>query len=203
MCSKINIDNYIEDIIGIYNSEIGNMETLNRGELRQAKGDLVESITPLILRAAWKYIGGSNKDFKYIDKNQKVTIYKKNKCRGIKYKLELDGRVLLNNKNCIVKEDKAYIDTSMYKRALQDFDIYRKTNKNSLLICIALEEARNKNSKKVLESYFDFKPINIILLKDNRSSSKEISRPCNFKELSKESLIKNIKIIGKAMEKFL
>ena len=140
-----------ESIVDMYTDSIYSMYTMTAGQIRGAKGDLVENIVDVIVKLAWHEIGGEKDRLEIKKHTGKISIdedyvetltpeyvrehIEQNKGKYI-YKVELDRAVKIDNKIILGIECKSYIENAMFKRTLKDFELIVKLLYPELLFCV-------------------------------------------------------------------
>ena len=207
-----------ESVVDMYTDSIHSMYTMTAGEIRGAKGDLVENLVDVIVKLAWHEIGGEKDrlDIKKhtgrisIDEDYVETLTPKyvrdhieqNKGKYI-YKVELDRAVEIDNKIILGIECKSYIENAMFKRTLKDFELIVKLLYPDLLFCVfqfenslggdygKVSEQRQLGSESThtLLSHTPSVELEIITLLDgDRKSDRPIHKRDYFKELPVENI---------------
>ena len=207
-----------ESIVDLYTESIHLMYNMTPGQIRGAKGRLVENIVDAIVRLAWHEIGGQANRFDIRKRTDRITIeedYVKNltpetvrnhveRNKG-KYfcKLELDRAVQIDQELILGIECKSYIENAMLKRTLKDFELIAKLLYPNLLFCVFQFENNlggdygeagkpvqlGSESTHTLLSHTPEVHLEIITLLDgDRRANREIHKPQFFKELPVENV---------------
>ena len=207
-----------ESIVELYTDNIHSMYNMTPGQIRGAKGALVENMVNAIVRLAWDEIGGEGYRFNIQRRTGEIAIeedYVKNLTpesvrRHIQrnmgkyiYKVELDRAVEIDQKLILGIECKSYIENAMLKRTLKDFELIAKLLYPELIFCVfQLEnslggdygdagkpEQLGSESTHTLLSHTPDVDLEIITLLDgDRKSNREIHKPQYFKKLPVENV---------------
>lgn len=222
-----------KSIVDLYRESIYSMYGMTPGQIRGAKGALVENIVDAIVSLAWYEIGGEANRFdirkrtgeieiedNYVNNLTPDTIrnhVRKNRERYV-CKLELDRAVKIDNNLILGIECKSYIENAMLKRTLKDFELVAKLLYPKLLFCVfQLENSLGGDygevSKRVhlgsesthtLLSHAPLVHLEIITLLDgDRKSSREIHKPKYFKELPKDNVASCVSKFRALLEPFV
>ena len=200
-------------IVDLYTESIYSMYDMTAGQIRGAKGALVENIVDAIVCLAWHEIGGETDRFDIRKRMGQIAIaedYVRNLTPEIlrnhiqenrgKYtcKIQLDRAVEIDKTLVLGIECKSYIENAMIKRTLKDFELMVKLLYPKLLFCVfQLEnslggdygEVRKlvhlgSESTHTLLSHTPSVRLEIITLLDgNRKSNREIHKRQYFKPL--------------------
>ncbi len=207
-----------ESIVDLYTESIYAMYDMTAGQIRGAKGALVENMVDAIVSLAWHEIGGKPNRFDIRKRTGEITIeedyvknltpdvlrnhIRENRGRYI-YKVELDRAVEIDDNLILGIECKSYIENAMLKRTLKDFELVVKLLYPKLLFCVfqfenGLGGDYSEAGKQVhlgsepthtLLSHTPTVHLEIITLLDgDRKSSRAIHKPQYFKPLP----IKNV-----------
>ena len=207
-----------QSIVDLYTESIYAMYDMTAGQIRGAKGALVENMVDAIVSLAWHEIRGEPNRFDIRKRTGEITIeedyvknltpdvlrnhIQENRGRYI-YKIELDRAVEIDDNLILGIECKSYIENAMLKRTLKDFELVVKLLYPKLLFCVfqfenSLGGDYSEAGKQVhlgsepthtLLSHTPTVRLEIItLLEGDRKSSRAIHKPQYFKPLP----IKNI-----------
>lgn len=188
----------IDDIVAKYDSEQANLVNIGlhhttEGEIRYAAGELVEKI----LQSIFDSINSFLPNEKIISKVGSTDYLKKEiDYKGVKYindTIQVDRHVWYKNKRIAFIENKTYLDTCYYDRALADFKKIcqallqeRKNPLDCLFIVFAGQKAGKDNTfltyeaefwhetKSIMNSEYGIEPKTIYFLKGIRNSSKPL-----------------------------
>ena len=188
----------IDDIIAKYDAEQANLVNIGlhhttEGEIRYAAGELVEKI----LQSIFDSINSFLPNEKIISKVGSTDYLKKEiDYKGVKYindTIQVDRHVWYKNKRIAFIENKTYLDTCYYDRALADFKKIcqallqeRKNPLDCLFIVFAGQKAGKDNTfltyeaefwhetKSIMNSEYGIEPKTIYFLKGIRNSSKPL-----------------------------
>lgn len=206
-------------IIDLYTQSVGSMSGQAGGTTRGSKGSFVEGIlVEAIVRLAWHELGGEENRLN-IEKRPEPIAIEENYVKNLKheylqhhielnkdlyiYDVEFDRAVEIDNNFVLGIECKAYMDQTMFKRSLKEFELIAKLRYPELLFCIfQLEnglggdygEASNpmqlgSTSTHTLLSHTSIASLEIITLLDGRRDSrKPIHEPRFFKELPEKNV---------------
>lgn len=214
-----------EELIRSYNLLVGGIEDeamddeerAYGGIIRAAKGKLVESLTPHIIRLAWQEAGGSLGRLSFGDvKTYKVPVqldyveclpdeirvYIKTRLEQHFYRVQVDQHIFVDRMFIMGIECKSYTENAMLKRILVDFRLLKSLHPNLVCCLLQLESQLGGSysqpladlqtgspSTHTLMSYFPEVRLNIItLLQGERKIDQPIHKTAYFKELSHESL---------------
>ena len=200
-------------IVDLYTESIYSMYNMTPGQIRGAKGMLVENIVNAIVRLAWHEIGGEASRFNIQRRIGEIAIeedyvknitpevvrnhIEENKGKYV-YKVELDRAVEIDNALILGIECKSYIENAMLKRTLKDFELIAKLLYPKLIFCVfQLENSLGgdygevskwvhlgSESTHTLLSHTPTVHLEIITLLDgDRKSSREIHKRQYFKPL--------------------
>lgn len=207
----------INDIVSRYDIEQANLVNIGlhhitEGEIRYAAGELVEKILQSIFDSINTFLSNE----KIISKVGGNDYLKKEiEYKGIRYinnKIQVDRHVWYKNKRIAFIENKTYLDTCYYDRALADFkkicQSLLQDNKNPLdclFIVFAGQKAGRDNTfltyeaefwhetKSIMNSQRGIEPITIYFLKGIRNSSKPLYKIKHL--LNEENIKKFVDII--------
>jgi len=232
-------DNEIQEIINAYNTLVRGIDekaTTNKdgraygGIVRAGKGNLVESIAKVLVKIAWKRLGGkadrlnvTRKLIKipikkeYIEKleDEEVKKHIKENIKDYVYRYNPDVLVLIDDKPVLEIECKAYTENAMLKRILVDATLVKTIYPNISFVLFQLESQLGGDYSELKEptfgspsthtllSYFDIHLHIITLLKGERKVDKPIHKKEFFKPLTKESLEKAIKVFMHLLKKYV
>lgn len=202
-----------ESIVNLYIESIHSMYKMTPGQIREAKGMLVENIVDAIVRLAWEEIGGEGYRFNIQRRTGEIAIeedyvknltpeavrshVQQNKEKYI-YKVELDRAVEIDDALVLGIECKSYIENAMLKRTLKDFELIAKRLYPKLIFCVFQFENSlggdygdvgklvqlGSESTHTLLSHTPEVHLEIMTLLDgDRKSNREIHKPQFFKEL--------------------
>ncbi len=222
-----------QSIVELYNSSIYSMYEMTPGQIRGAKGALVENIVDAIVHLAWHEVGGETDRFDIRKRTRTITIeenyvknltlesirhhIEQNKERYV-YKIELDRAVKIDDKLILGIECKSYIENAMLKRTLKDFELIAKLLYPDLLFCVfqlenglggdygevSKPEQLGSESTHTLLSHTPTVSLEIITLLDsNRKSNREIHKPQHFKELPIENVASCVNKFRVLLEPFV
>ena len=222
-----------ESIVDLYTESICSMYDMTAGQIRGAKGALVENIVDAIVCLAWHEIGGEADRFDIQKRTRQIAIaedYVENLAPEIvrnhiqenkgKYtcKIELDRAVEIDNALILGIECKSYIENAMLKRTLKDFELIVKLIYPKLLFCVfQLENSLggdygevNKlvhlgsESTHTLLSHTPSVRLEIITLLDgDRKSSREIHKRQYFKPLQTKNVATCVSKFRTLLEPFI
>ena len=219
----MDIDNSLDypdynSIIDLYTERIHLMYGKTEGQIRGAKGELVENIVDAITQLAWHEIGGKANRFNILKQIRKIAInedYVKNLSseyirdhieqnkEQYTYKIELDRAVEIDNDLILGIECKSYMDNTMLRRTLKDFELVVKLLYPKMFFCVfqlinglggdygEVRKQRQLGSKSThtLMSYTPEINLEIITLLNGKMDSKrKIHDPEHFKELPVENV---------------
>lgn len=207
-----------ESIVDLYTDSIYSMYDMTPGQIRGAKGALVENIADAIVSLAWHEIGGELDRFDIRKRTGEIKIeeeyvksltpeivrnhIQENRGRYI-YKIAFDRAVEIDKTLVLGIECKSYIENAMFKRTLKDFELVVKVLYPKLLFCVfqfenSLGGDYGEASKRVhlgsesthtLLSHTPTVHLEIItLLEGNRKSSRPIHKRQYFKPLPMENV---------------
>ncbi|RKU17198.1 restriction endonuclease [Candidatus Poribacteria bacterium] len=207
-----------QSITDLYTDSIHSMYGMTAGQIRGAKGALVEDIVDAISQLAWHEIGGEANRFDIRKQTRQIEInedyvknlipeyirdhIEENKGKYI-YKIELDRAVEIDKKLILGIECKSYIENAMLKRTLKDFELIVKLLYPKLLFCVfqlenslggdygevSKQKQLGSTSTHTLLSHTPTVSLEIItLLNGDRKSNREIHKPEYFKELPIENV---------------
>lgn len=190
----------IDDVINNYNIEQSNLVNVGihhttEGEIRYAAGELVEKILQSIFNSINSFLPND----KIISKVGSSDYLKKEiDYKGVRYlndKIQVDRHVWYKNRRVAFIENKTYLDTCYYDRALADFkkicQALLQDNKNPLdclFIVFAGQKAGKDNTfltyeaefwhetKSIMHSQYGIEPKTIYFLKGIRNSSRPLYR---------------------------
>lgn len=207
-----------ESIVDLYIQGIQKMYGKKPGQIRGAKGALVENIVEAIVYLAWYQIAGDLSRIHITQQKETIRIqedyvnnlpseYIKNHIRQNKdkyvYDVELDRIVMIDSKYVLGIECKAYMENAMFKRTLKDFELIARLIYPNLLFCVfqlenslggdygevGKNEVLGSGSTHTLLSHTPEVKLEIITLLDgNRKSDREIHKQKHFKELPAENV---------------
>ena len=217
---------------GIEDEAIDDEERAYGGVIRAAKGKLVESMAPHIVRLAWADCGGqpdrlSFGDAKtyrvpvapdYVDRlPDEIRDYISARLDQHFYRAQVDQHIFVDGAFAIGVECKSYTENAMLKRILVDFRLLKSLHPD--LVCCLLqlesqlgggysdplaEPQTGSPSSHTLMSYFPEVELHIItLLEGERKIDRPIHRAQHFKELSPEVLEHAIKRFSALLEPFI
>ena len=199
------------------------------GIVRAGKGELVESITKILVKLAWERLGEKanrliitriptkipiKKGYVEQLEDEYVKSHIKKNLKDYFYKYKSDVLVLVDNKPVLEIECKAYTENAMLKRILVDATLVKTIHPDVSFVLMQLEsqlggDYSNLNTKTLgststhtLLSYFDIHLHIITLLKGERKVDKPIHKKEFFKPLTKESLEMAIDSIKSILEKY-
>ena len=202
-----------QSIVDLYTESISAMYDMTAGQIRGAKGALVENIADAIVSLAWYEIGGELDRFDIRKRTGEIKIeeeYVKSLTHKIVrnhiqenrgsyiYKIEFDRAVEIDKTLVLGIECKSYIENAMFKRTLKDFELIVKLLYPKLLFCVfqfenSLGGDYGEASKRVhlgsesthtLLSHTPTVHLEIItLLEGDRKSSRPIHKRQYFKPL--------------------
>jgi hypothetical protein len=193
----------IAPILQFYESRIHQMWGITApGTLRALKGNLTETLAELIIREAWRTLGGEP---------GRLTIgrrfYAIRDTQGNRYRLSQDRQIYIDERFVLSMECKAYAEVAMYKRVLVDSYILREAVGHHLQFCLFQLESqlggdystdprhpRGSPPVHALNAFFGkaFGPINleiITLLDGERDIKREIHKQEYYKPLTPERVI--------------
>ncbi len=222
-----------ESIVDLYTESIYSMYDMTAGQIRGAKGALVENIVDAVVSLAWYEIGGEASRFDIRKRTAEITI-EKNYVRNLIpaivrrhiqensgkyiYKVELDRAVEIDNALLLGIECKSYIENAMLKRTLKDFELIVKLIYPKLLFSVfqlenGLGGDYGEASKQIhlgsesthtLLSHTPTVRLEIITLLDgDRKSSREIHRQEFFKELPVKNVEACVSKFRRLLEPFV
>lgn len=207
-----------DSIIDLYTERIHSMYGKTGGQIRGAKGELVENMVDAITQLAWYEMGGKANRFNIRRQIRKIAInedYVKNlRSEYIRdhieqnkeqytYKIELDKAVEIDNNLILGIECKSYMDNTMLRRTLKDFELVVKLLYPKLFFCVfqlinglggdygEVRKQRQLGSRSThtLMSYTPEINLEIITLLDGKMDPKRsIHDPKYFKELPVENI---------------
>lgn len=213
-----------ENVIQTYNKEQAKLVEIGRihqteGEIRYAAGELVEKVLQSIFDSINKFLD-NDKIISKVGGTDYLT--KEIEYKGVKYinnKIQVDRHVWYKDKRIAFIENKTYLDSCYYDRALADFKkiVQSLCQKNEhpedcLFIVFAGQKAAKENTlltyeaefcyetKDITDAEFGIEPKIIYFLQNIRNSSKPLYRikhPLNFNNISSlvEIVINKIKQI--------
>ena len=222
-----------ESIVELYTDRIRSMHNMTPGQIRGAKGMLVENIVDAIVHLAWHEIGGEMSRFNIQRRTGEIAIeedyvknltpesvrnhVKENQGRYV-YEVELDRAVEIDFKLVLGIECKAYIENAMIKRTLKDFELIAKLLYPNLIFGVfQLENSLGgdygdagklvqlgSESTHTLLSHTPAVKLEIITLLDgDRKSSEPIHKPQYYKELPVENVENCVNKFRGLLEPFL
>ena len=190
----------IENIIARYDTEHAKLVNIGlhhttEGEIRYAAGELVEKMLQSIFDSVNSFLPNE----KIISKVGSTDYLKKEiYYKGVKYindTIQVDRHVWYKNKRIAFIENKTYLDTCYYDRALADFKKIcqallqeRKNPSDCLFIVFAGQKAGKDNTfltyeaefwhetKSIMHSECGIEPKTIYFLQGTRNSSKPLYR---------------------------
>ncbi len=213
-------DNLLDynSIIDLYTERIHSMYGKTGGQIRGAKGELVENIVDAITQLAWHEMGGKANRFNIRRQIRKIAInedYVKNLSseyirdhieqnkEQYTYKIELDKAVEIDNNLILGIECKSYMDNTMLRRTLKDFELVVKLLYPKMFFCVfqlinglggdygEVRKQRQLGSRSThtLMSYTPEINLEIITLLNGKMDPKRsIHDPEHFKELPVENV---------------
>lgn len=222
-----------QSIVDLYTESISAMYDMTAGQIRGAKGALVENIADAIVALAWHEIGGELDRFDIRKRTGEIKIeeeyvksltpeivrnhIQENRGRYI-YKIEFDRAVEIDKTLVLGIECKSYIENAMLKRTLKDFELVVKLLYPKLLFCVfqlenSLGGDYGEASKQVhlgseathtLLSHTPTVHLEIITLLDgDRKSSREIHKRQYFKPLPMKNVESCIRRFRALLEPFI
>ncbi len=202
-----------ESIVDLYTQSIYLMYDMTPGQIRGAKGALVENIVEAIVALAWSELGGKANRFNIWKQTREIMIeddyvenltpqsvrnhVQKNRGRYI-CKIELDRSVEIDNNLILGIECKSYIENAMLKRTLKDFELIAKLLYPKLIFCVfqlenglggdygevsKLQQFGSETTHTLLSHTPNVSLEIITLLDGDRKSNREIHKQEYFKEL--------------------
>ncbi len=204
-------------IVHLYTDGLQAMFGKSGGQIRGAKGKLVESIVDAITRLAWHEIGGDAKRFDirkriwnipinedYVNnlKADYLRMYIQENKEKYFYKIEMDRVISIDTEPILSIECKSYMDNTMLRRTLKDFELIVKLLYPKLLFTVfQLENGLGgdygevsklnrlgSQSTHTLLSYTPEIDLEIITLLDGKISNRTLHDPKYFKELPVENV---------------
>ena len=202
------------------------------GEIRSAKGKLVEEMISDVIQLSWRNLGGSlkrlslgdKKTFKvpiqdaYIDKlPEEIREFINSRKHQHFYRAQVDKHVFINGRFVMGIECKAYAENAMLKRILVDFQLLKSLHP-SLICCLFQLESMlggdysnplksphyGNPSTHTLMSHFPEVTLNIItLLEGDRDINKPIHKPDYYKPLRHVSLERAIDRFSELLSPYL
>lgn len=217
---------------GIEDEAIDDEERAYGGVIRAAKGKLVESMTPHIVRLAWADCGGQPERLSFGDvKTYRVPVVPDYVARlpdEIKsyinarldqhfYRAQVDQHVFVDGAFVVGVECKSYTENAMLKRILVDFRLLKSLHPDLVCCLIQLESQlgggysdplaepqTGSPSSHTLMSYFPEVDLHIVtLLEGERKIDRPIHRTQYFKELNLEVLDHAINRFAELMKPFV
>ena len=182
-----------EQIIHYYDSHIKELWGITAGgTLRSKKGTLGETLCEIIVKRAWKDIGGSLSRI-YVGRQ----LYKISDKRGNVYRIGQDKQVYIDGEFILSIECKAYTEVAMYKRIIVD-SLLLKSKFPELKFCIFQLESMlggdyetnpshpiGSPSVNVLNDFFPGIKIEILTMLDGgREIKREIHKEEFYKPLA-------------------
>ena len=216
-------------LIQYYNQRMGAMSRMTRpGEIRAAKGKLVEDLTQRIVRLAWEEVGGdggvlSFGDVKsyampvqadYIARQPPEVAAYINALRSQDlYQAHVDQHVFVDGDLVMGIECKSYSENAMLKRILVDFWLLKFQHPNLICCLLQLESQltgdysdldvnppTGSSSTHSLMSYFPEIDLHIVTLLDGeRKVNRPIHQADYFKELRTESVERAIERLSELL----
>ena len=222
-----------ESIVDLYTKSIHSMYGMTAGQIRGAKGALVENMVDAIVALAWHEIDGETNRFNIGKQTRSIAIsddyvknltpeyirdhIEKNKGRYI-CKIELDRAVEIDNNLILGIECKSYIENAMLKRTLKDFELIVKLLYPKLLFCVfqfenglggdygEVNKRRHLGSESTHTLLSHTPKVNleiITLLDGDRKSSREIHKRQYFKPLRRKNVATCVSKFRTLLEPFI
>ncbi len=217
---------------GIEDEAIDDDERAYGGVIRAAKGKLVESMTPHIVRLAWLESGGVSERLSFGDaRTYRVPIqddyvaglpmdiadYINARRQEYFYRAQVDQHIFVDGKLVMGVECKSYTENAMLKRILVDFRLLKSLHQELVCCLLQLESQLGGNYSNLnanlqtgsarshtLMSYFPEINLHIItLLEGERSINRPIHWRQYFKELHPEALDQAIVRFSELLASFL
>lgn len=217
---------------GIEDEAIDDEERAYGGVIRAAKGKLVESMAPHIIRLAWDDCGGQPERLSFGDvKAYRVPVqpdyvaglpdeirdYINARLEQHFYSAHVDQHVFVDGDLVIGVECKSYTENAMLKRVLVDFRLLKSQHPDLVCCLLQLESQLGGSyssplaelqtgspSSHTLMSYFPEVELHVItLLEGERRVARPIHRTEYFKELNPEVLEHAIKRFSALLEPFV
>ena len=220
-------------IVNLYTDSIRSMYGKTAGQIRGAKGALVENIVDAISKLAWHEIEGEANRFDIRKQTGKIAIHEdyiknlnseyirdhivENKGKYT-YKVELDRAIEIDKQLIVGIECKSYIENAMFKRTLKDFELIGTLLYPNLLFCVfqlenslggdygeisKLNQLGSTSTHTLLSHTPKVKLEIITLLDGNRKSNREIHKREYFKELPVENVEICVNKFKKILEPFV
>ncbi len=200
------------------------------GIVRAGKGELVESIAKVLVKLAWKNLGQDPNRLQIIGRRIKIPIREdyierlddekvknhiKEHIEDYFYSYKPDVLVSIDGNIVLEIECKAYTENAMFKRILVDATLLKTQFPKMQFVLLQLESqlggdfselkdaTLGSTSTLTLLSYFDIEMHIITLLKGERKVDKPIHKSLFFKQLTRESLERAVKLIEAILEEYL
>ena len=209
---------------GIEDEAVHDAERAYGGVIRAAKGKLVESMTPHIIRLAWADCGGQPERLSFGDTKtyrapiqqgyvdglpDEIRDYINDRRGQYFYRAQVDHHIFVDGAFALGVECKSYTENAMLKRILIDFRLLKSRHPNLVCCLLQLESQLGGSysnpltapqtgspSSHTLMSYFPEVELNIItLLEGERKIDRPIHQANYFKELNPE-------VLERAIERF-
>ena len=217
---------------GIEDEAVDDEERAYGGVIRAAKGKLVESMAPHIIRLAWDDCGGQPERLSFGDvKTYRVPVqpgyvaglpdeirdYINARLDQHFYQARVDQHVFVDGELVIGVECKSYTENAMLKRVLVDFRLLKSQHPDLVCCLLQLESQLGGSysnplaelqtgspSSHTLMSYFPEVELHVVtLLEGERRVARPIHRTEYFKELNPEVLEHAIKRFSALLESFV
>lgn len=220
-------------IVEFYTDGVHAMFGKEPGQIRGAKGDLVEKIVDAIVFLAWHQIGGDFNRFHISQQKKTIPIhedyvndlpseYIKNHIRLNKneyvYDVELDRGVSIDGEYVLGIECKSYMENAMFKRTLKDFELIVRLIYPKLIFCVfqlenslggdygdvgIVPQLGSGSTHTLLSHTPDVKLHIMTLLDGDRNSAKPIHKKEHFKKLPVENVEYCVETFKELLSPFL
>ena len=206
-----------QGLIDHYNQEIQDMYDKKPGEIRSAKGRLVETLAKGICSIAWEEAGGHPDDLSFQDRRRYGIPIQPEYIETVPpevnrhilenedeyfYDAQVDVHMYIRKEFVMSVECKSYSENAMLKRILVDFRLLKSLYPDIVCCLLQLENMLGGDYSQplaspqlgsprshVLMSHFPEVSLNVMtLLERDRKIKEPIHDPAYFKELKPESL---------------
>jgi len=162
------------------------------GKMRSDRGDNIEKFV-IFLVMLFKTVYGVNVSALKGDKDKK-TLEVEVKGRTIKKDHQVDVHIYLNGIFVAVIECKAYLDCCYYKRACDDFHLFKKFGYNIKKYVFSLEDSISEETRMFIDHSYDHSCDDVFYILDGkRNSSKPIYKEEYKKNINEEKLTRFVK----------
>ena len=223
----------LNDLIGLYDERMQEMSRMTApGQIRAAKGKLVEDLCPEIIRLGWSRAGGKfdrltfdevrsypiSIRLDYIDSQDKIIAdYLRGLQRQDTYRAQVDKHVFIDGLLVLGTECKAFAENAMLKRVLTDFWFLKLEHPELVCSLVQLESQLTGDYSNLranprigngrshsLMSHFPGIDLNIVtLLQGERKVNRPIHKTEFYKALSHASLDHAIECFSDLLKPFV